>query len=152
MELIHIDGNTLTFRNKEHLLIGCKPVDEASFFLVTDKGHINFFYTSTKINSVDINSFDDVLAYTTEIVPTLELNWLGLEQELRYSPLFAKAFSEASDKGFSLFTVTLINGKSGVASQNALSFAFQMLGVTWTDEEKQTLNAILTRNNFTIQI
>lgn len=152
MELINIQNNILTFRGNEYNLIGSKPIDINSFYLVTDKGHISFFYESIKINSIDVNSFNDVLNYTDEIVQTLEPNWLWLEQELRYSPLFAKVFSEASDKGFSLFTVTLINGKSGVASQSALSFAFQMLGVNWTESEKEILNTILSRNNFTITV
>lgn len=79
-------------------------------------------------------------------------NWYKLEQDLRYSSLFGKAFQYASDKGFNLFTVTLINGKNGEASENSLAFAFSVLGVDWTDEEKVVLNQILTTNNFTIQI
>lgn len=78
--------------------------------------------------------------------------WLNLEQTLRYSSLFEKAWTEASDKGFNLFTITLINGKSGVASEAALSFAFEMLGVTWDENEKEQLNQILKDNNFTIQL
>lgn len=82
-------------------------------------------------------------------------NWLTLEQSLRYahdSALFTKAFTQASDKGFNLFTVTLLNGKRGDSSENALAFAFSMLGVTWTGTEKSQINTILTENHFTIQI
>ena len=80
------------------------------------------------------------------------LNWLGLEQDLRYSNLFAKAYNDASEKGLSLFMVTLVNGKSGQASENSLEFAFSVLGVTWTDIEKTELNTILENNNFTIRL
>ena len=75
-------------------------------------------------------------------------NWLGLEQDLRYSTMFEKAFSQANEKGFNLFTVTLVNGKSGHASENALRFAFEMLGVNWTEEEKIAINQILENNYF----
>lgn len=85
-------------------------------------------------------------------IPPLTPNWYKLEQDLRYSTLFAKAFQYASDKGFNLFTVTLINGKNGEASENSLSFAFSVLGVDWSNEEKSKLNKILSQNNFTITI
>ena len=82
-------------------------------------------------------------------------DWHKLEQELRYandSALFGKAFTTATDKGLNLFMTTLVNGKLGHSSEAALTFAFSYLGVTWTDEEKITINTLLTQNNFTIQI
>lgn len=79
-------------------------------------------------------------------------NWLQLEQDLRYSEMFVKAFAQATEKGFNLFTVTLVNGKAGHASENALSFAFSVLGVEWTESERQQINEILTKNNFKTQI
>lgn len=84
-----------------------------------------------------------------EILPP---NWLGLEQGLRYSALFQKAFSESSDKGLNLFMITLVNGKSGQASENALAFAFQMLGVTWTEGEIIELNHHLDANHFLLRL
>lgn len=82
----------------------------------------------------------------------LSPNWLGVEQQLRYSALFSKAFADSTEKGLSLFMVTLVNGKNGQASENSLSFAFSVLGVTWTDAEKIELNIILSNNNFTITV
>lgn len=79
-------------------------------------------------------------------------DWLGLEQALRYSTLFNKAWSTASDKGFSLFTITLLNGKRGDSSENALAFAFNVLGVVWSEEEIDQLNEILSNHKFTIML
>jgi hypothetical protein len=75
-------------------------------------------------------------------------NWLGLEQTLRYSNEFGKAFQYATEKGFNLFTTTLVNGKLGHASENALAFAFSVLGIEWTSEEIANINAALEANNF----
>jgi hypothetical protein len=79
-------------------------------------------------------------------------NWLGLEQQLRYSQLFAKAYNDANEKGLNMFTTTLVNGKLGHAKEPALEFAFSVLGVTWTESEILELNTILENNNFTIRL
>jgi hypothetical protein len=78
-----------------------------------------------------------------------------LEQSLRYAhdaALFSKAFQTASEKGLNLFMTTLVNGKLGHSKENALAFAFSVLGVEWTEKEKDQLNQILTDNNFSIQV
>lgn len=88
----------------------------------------------------------------TEIIPP---DWVKLEQDLRYfgdGALFGKAVATASPNPFSIFLKTLENGDKGIASENALAYAFSILGVSWTDEEKGQLNTILTQNNFTIQL
>lgn len=79
-------------------------------------------------------------------------DWLGLEQSLRYSALFGKAYATADAKGLNLFMITLLNGKRGEASENALAFAFQNIGVSWTDEEKAELNNYLKTYHFTIKL
>jgi hypothetical protein len=100
------------------------------------------FHSKDGINGIIREGFTDINAK----------NWLGLEQQLRYSALFAKAFTDATEKGLSLFMVTLVNGKSGQASENSLAFAFSVLGVTWTESEVIELNSILESNNFTIRL
>src|ERR1044072_9084606 len=143
MEQINISGSTLTHRGKSMDISGAERNDAASFFLHTLGGQIiRFDYADTELNGNSIQSFDDVLALVSE-VSTKRPDWLGLEQTLRYADdaaLFSKAFAAASDKGFNLFTTTLLNGKSGHAKEGALSFAFSMLGVTWSDEEKDQIN------------
>lgn len=82
----------------------------------------------------------------------LPANWHSLEQSLRYSPMFTKAFTEATEKGFNLFTTTLVNGKLGHASENALQFAFSVLGVNWNESEKKAINEILANSYFDTRI
>jgi actin-related protein len=108
--------------------------------------------TSTLLNGVDAIYYQGDEPFREPIEQPVVLNWLGLEQQLRYSPLFAKAFNDATEKGLSLFMVTLVNGKSGQASENSLAFAFSVLGVTWTENEILELNTILENNNFTIRL
>lgn len=82
-------------------------------------------------------------------------NWLKLEQELRYfngGALFGKALATATPNPFSIFLKTLENGDKGIASENALAFAFSILGVDWTTEEIGQLNTLLQQNNFTIRL
>lgn len=106
------------------------------------------FHVDYSNNTYTIYQGDRPLAPVTPPAP----NWIGLEQGLRYSDLFGKAFQEASDKGLNLFMVTLLNGKCGEAKENALVFAFSMLGVTWTTDEIEQLNTHLENNHFTIRI
>lgn len=151
MEQLTLNNNLLTFRDNDFIVEGFKRVDGISFEILTDQGAINFRLGQTSINSVVINSIDDLG------LPEIKdpANWLGVEQALRYNheaALFIKAFGTATDKGFSLFIATLSNGKRGESSEGALLFAFQVLGVTWDDTEKGQINEILTANNFTIQI
>lgn len=109
------------------------------------KQQINETYTKDAQGNTVLLSTETV---EVEALP----NWKQLEQDLRYSPLFEKAFTTASDKGFNMFTATLVNGKRGEASENALAFAFSILGVSWTAEEVTQLNEYLERNDFEIRL
>ena len=85
----------------------------------------------------------------------LKPDWIKLEQDLRYfngGSLFGKALMTAIPNPFSIFLKTLENGSKGIASQNALAYAFSILGVEWTSEEITQLNTLLTDNNFTFQL
>lgn len=85
----------------------------------------------------------------------LKPDWTKLEQDLRYynnGSLFGKALTTAAPNPFSIFLKTLENGSKGIASQNALAYAFSILGVSWTWDEKNQLNILLSNNNFTFQI
>lgn len=96
-----------------------------------------------------------LVSYIESADIVLPPNWVKLEQDLRYfggGSLFGKAVAIASPNPFSIFLKTLEDGDKGIASQNALAYAFSILGVSWTDEEKGQLNTILTQNNFTIQL
>lgn len=108
----------------------------------------NKYYLFSDFN---VNNFEELLALGhTEI--SKQADWHGLEQSLRYSEMFAKAFSQATEKGFNLFTTTLVNGKLGHASEGALQFAFSVLGVEWTESEKTAINQILESHNFVTRV
>jgi len=115
---------------------------------------VNFILSQTELNGQIFNNSDDFIAEINGIVNSQinAKNWLGLEQDLYYSSLFQKAFTDATEKGLSLFMITLVNGKSGEASENSLAFAFSVLGVNWTESEISELNIILENNNFTIRL
>jgi len=118
----------------------------------------NIYYTGGEFDGLaEFHSYDGIVngtereGYKNKNAP----DWIGLEKSLRYSheaALFGKAFTNASDKGFNLFTVTLINGKAGQSSEAALAFAFSQLGVAWTETEKGQINQILTDHKFSIQL
>jgi hypothetical protein len=108
--------------------------------------------TSTLFNGIDAIYYQGDEPFIEPIEEPIVLNWLGLEQQLRYSTLFAKAYNDANGKGLNMFTTTLVNGKLGHAKEPALDFAFSVLGVTWTENEILELNTILENNNFTIRL
>ena len=83
-----------------------------------------------------------------EIMPP---NWLGFEQDLRYSAVFGRR-TEVDPIDFNIFTTTLVNGKLGHASENALAFGFSILGLTWTQEEKDLINGLLQKHNFVFRL
>ena len=143
---INTNTNTAIFQNKEFEIIGKKINDFESVNIeLKNEGTLYFFKSDVVIDGKEFyEGYFDLLKLTPD--------WISLEQSLRYSDLFTKAFSEASEKGLSLFMITLVNGKRGDSSENSLSFAFNLLGVNWSDSEKSELNNILENNNFTIRI
>ena len=128
---INTNTNTATFQKEEFEVVSKKINDSLKSDVTIDNKE---FY----------EEYFDLLKLTPD--------WISLEQSLRYSDLFTKAFSEASEKGLGLFMITLVNGKRGDSSENSLSFAFNLLGVNWSDSEKSELNNILENNNFTIRL
>lgn len=143
---INTNTNTAIFQNKEFEIIGKKINDFESVNIeLKDRGILYFLNSDVTIDEKPFyHEYFDLLKLTPD--------WISLEQSLRYSDLFTKAFSEASEKGLGLFMITLVNGKRGDSSENSLSFAFSLLGVNWSDSEKSELNNILENNNFTIRI
>lgn len=143
---INTNTNTAIFQNKEFEIIGKKINDFESVNIeLKDRGILYFLNSDVTIDGKEFyEEYFDLLKLTPD--------WISLEQSLRYSDLFTKAFSEASEKGLGLFMITLVNGKRGDSSENSLSFAFSLLGVNWSDSEKSELNNILENNNFTIRI
>jgi len=143
---INTNTNTAIFQNKEFEIISKKINDFESVNIELKDRGILYFLNSDVV--IDGNEFYEEYFDTLKLTP----DWISLEQSLRYSDLFTKAFSEASEKGLGLFMITLVNGKRGDSSENSLSFAFSLLGVNWSDSEKSELNNILENNNFTIRI
>mgnify|MGYP003461239236 FL=1 len=143
---INTNTNTATFQKEEFEVVSKKINDSESVNIELKNRGIIYFLKSDV--TIDNKEFYEEYFETLKLTP----DWSKLEQNLRYSDLFTKAFSDASEKGLSLFMITLVNGKRGDSSENSLSFAFNLLGVNWSDSEKSELNNILENNNFTIRI
>lgn len=80
-------------------------------------------------------------------------DWKNLSQAFFYdSGLMTKILSSANPNGYSTMLKVLTDGENNYASENAFLLVFSMLGISWTTQEKATINSILTANNFTIQI
>jgi hypothetical protein len=120
--------------------------------IAIDKYNV-YYYFNNEIELKEFHSIDGISGTIREgYIEKNAKNWLGLEQDLRYSNLFAKAYNDANEKGLNMFTTTLVNGKLGHAKEPALEFAFSVLGVTWTESDILELNTILENNNFTIRL
>lgn len=113
----------------------------------------------SKLNQDGTRYIDPVTNdYVNELVSEEEVpgepekaNWLGLEQDLRYSSVFGRR-KEVDPVDFNIFTTTLVNGKLGHASENALAFGFSILGLDWTEGERELINSILEKNNFVFRL
>jgi hypothetical protein len=79
-------------------------------------------------------------------------DWKNLSQAFFYSSLMPKVLSSANSNGYATMLKVLTDGENNYASENAFLAAFNMMGVSWTTLEKAEINAILTANNFTIQV
>jgi hypothetical protein len=99
------------------------------------------FHSVDGINGVIKEGYKDIKAP----------NWLGLEQDLRYSSVFGRR-KEVDPVDFNIFTTTLVNGKLGHASENALIFGFGILGLDWSKEEKDLINGLLEKHNFVFRL
>lgn len=124
-----------------------EKIDNLSFFAHTNDGIKKHYFAD-----YGVSSFEELLLNGHTETNTKPKDWLSLEQDLRYSAMFNKAYSDADPKGLNMFMVTLINGKAGHATENALLFAFNNLSVVWTQQEKDSINQILERNNFVTRI
>lgn len=154
MEYLITQNNKIIYKDNIYDKSTYIKTDDVSISIYLGNKFVNFILSQTELNGQIFNNSDDFITEINGIV-NLQINnrnWLGLEQDLRYSTLFAKAFTEANEKGLSLFMVTLINGKNGEASENSLAFAFSVLGVNWTESEISELNIILENNNFSIRL
>lgn len=154
MEYLITQNNKIIYKDNFYDKSTYIKTDDDSISIYLGNKFVNFILSQTELNGQIFNNIDDFITEINGIV-NLQINnrnWLGLEQDLRYSTLFAKAFTEANEKGLSLFMVTLINGKNGEASENSLAFAFSVLGVNWTESEISELNIILESNNFSIRL
>lgn len=107
--------------------------------------------TSTLFDGFDYVFYqgDEPVSQPAEI--TMPPNWLGLEQDLRYSAVFGRRV-EVNPIDFNIFTTTLVNGKLGHASENALAFGFSILGLIWTNEDKILINSLLEKHNFVFRL
>lgn len=154
MEYLITQNNKIIYKDNLYDKSTYIKTDDVSISVFLGNKFVNFILSQTQLNGQIFNNSNDFIAEINGIVNVQinDRNWLGLEQQLRYSNLFAKAYSDATEKGLSLFMVTLVNGKSGQASENSLAFAFSVLGVTWTESEILELNTILETNNFTIRL
>lgn len=79
-------------------------------------------------------------------------DWKELSQAFFYSSLMTKVLTQANPNAYSTFLKVLTDGENNYASENAFLAMFNAMGITWTTAEKAEINAILTANNFTIQI
>jgi len=154
MEYLITQNNKIIYKDNFYDKSTYIKTDDDSISIYLGNKFVNFILSQTELNGQIFNNIDDFITEINGIV-NLQINnrnWLGLEQDLRYSTLFTKAFTEANEKGLSLFMVTLINGKNGEASENSLAFAFSVLGLNWTESEISELNIILENNNFSIRL
>lgn len=79
-------------------------------------------------------------------------NWYGMEQALFKSPMFGKYIQDYNTKGL-LWQSTVNNGKAGFdVNEQTLLMGFTAMQIDFTPSEIQTINTILTNNNFTIQL
>ena len=146
---IEIIENNLNYRGKTYGIT--KAVyDSIGALLYTNEGFFRFLFDETIVNGTLATSSIDFIIDASPLEKPK--NWHGLEQSLRYSQEFAKAFQYGNPNGFSMFMTTLVNGKNGQATENALAFCFQVLGVSWTEQEKTNINSVLEANNFVYRL
>jgi len=82
----------------------------------------------------------------------IKLNWKGLRLNLYNSPLFIRAITEANPNAYSTLLKVITDGEIDNAFEETFLAIFNMLGMTFSAEEKTELNGYLEANNFTIRI
>lgn len=100
-----------------------------------------------------LNGSDEMIEVSRETIEVVEaLNWKGLQQDLFYSPLLQKAMILANPNAYSTFLKVLYDGENNYASEIDFLQAFALIGVEFTEEEKSSLNKILSNNCFSIRV
>ena len=89
----------------------------------------------------------------TPIVNPSDEDWQKFSQVMWDNvSLFGKIVMTANPNGYATLLKVMTDGERGIAAQNALLTAINLLGIVFTEEEKLFINTTLTENNFTIQI
>lgn len=119
-------------------------VEESVYEQIKNTVPLNVTYSklSNQINLRQIN----IMANITNS------DWKNLSQDFFYSTLMPKVMANATPNAYSTFLKVLTDGENNYASENAFLSTFNMLGVTWTTQEKAQINQILSNNNFTVVI
>ena len=93
------------------------------------------------------------LVYEEEVPdPILPPNWKNFKEELFKSQVFFKALQLGSPNVYTTLLKVITDGETNYAKEENFILLFNMLGIEWTQEEKDFINQTLSSNNFTVQV
>lgn len=78
--------------------------------------------------------------------------WKELKTSMFNSSLFQKAIVQANPNAYSTLLKVLSDGEAGDGNEQNLLLMINMLGMTFSAEEKAELNGYFETNNFTIRL
>jgi hypothetical protein len=78
--------------------------------------------------------------------------WKELKMSLFASPLFQRAIVQANPNAYSTLLKVLSDGENGDGNEANLLLMINMLGMTFSAQEKAELNGYFEANNFTIRL
>lgn len=101
-----------------------------------------------KRNSITGN-FENEHIYDTVIV---QPSWQGFKDDISISPIFLQLIPSANSNGYSTFLDYVNGGIDGKNDINRFLLYWNLMGLSLTGDQKNTINAILTKNYFAIQL
>lgn len=84
--------------------------------------------------------------------PIVLPNWRGVTLALQTNVMIAPLIPSANPNGFSMLLKYLSDGEAGYSNGNNIADYIKGCAIAFTDEQKQTINQILTDNNFNSQL
>ena len=93
------------------------------------------------------------LVYEEEVPDIIQPpNWKNFKEELFKSQVFYKAIQQGNPNVYTTLLKVITDGETNYAKEENFILLFNMLGIEWTQVEKDFINQTLINNNFTVQV
>ena len=123
------------------------------FFLLLGYSGFSQIYIHRDNVTQRLNRQTGKYEYTHTYDSTLmQPNWQGFKDDIAINPVFLQLMPSANSNGYSTFLDYINSGINGTNDINRFLLYWNLMGLTLTTEQRNTINTVLTKNFFAVQL